>query len=289
MAELYKYVCPSCGANLYPDEGEAVVACSFCGGVFDRSAIIDQHKRSQALRLADQIKEYKQALHAQQAAQAKVLRLTDEVSQLSQRTDTALPIWTHTLIPFHFAAIAVFLLIIYSAYKSDNKTLLVLAAALYAVLAICLISAGIKKRKMISSVRSSNDQLRSKLLELSSARDELTASEQSFDIDFIPAQYRSDTTLDRIIQLFTTLQAASLGEAFRLYDHKQHRNEMQQLKKLQIEIQKRQLRKLEELSDYDFDDTYDDDDFELAETAHAVRSTIALTDETDEYDDADDF
>ena len=33
MAELYKYTCPSCGANIDPTGAGKVVTCAFCGSV----------------------------------------------------------------------------------------------------------------------------------------------------------------------------------------------------------------------------------------------------------------
>ena len=280
MAELYKYVCPSCGANLSPREDESVVTCPFCSGVFDRREITDAQRRRASQRLAEQMRGYKQKLTVHNALEAKVLRLSDRVKTLSE-TPTELPLWTKLLVPLQVACAAMLMTVFVLALSSDSKVYMTLSGAALIVAMICFGAAGIKKIKLQKSSAAVFGELQSALGELTAARKELSEFDESFDIGLVAEKYRSVEALDKLTEIFETSQASTLGEGFRLFDENEHRENMRRMQEQQLDIQKRQLQRLEELSDYDFDDTYDDDDFELEETAKEIRRTIAVTSSDD--------
>ena len=268
MAELYKYVCPSCGANIDPTGADKIVTCSFCGSVFDRTEILSALDKKTADTNAAAVKKYKADLANYNALQANTLRLADEVSELSQKP-TDMPLWASLLIPAQIVWCALLLVVLFAAYKADNKPLMIIMAMLFAPLMIALIYAGARKKKLGREADEVRNQLKNKLTELGSARAELEAFEKTFSIDMIPKNYRGDETLDCIIGLLGSYQAIKLGDAFRLCDERSHFKRMEDLQKQQVDIQKKQLEIMDQLADYDFDDTYDDDDFTLHETLKA--------------------
>lgn len=272
MAELFKYVCKSCGANLDPTSDEKVIKCSFCGSVYDRTAVLDEHQRREADALAKKVKKYKADLVAYNGLKADTLQLADEVTRLSGMP-TQMPLWTALTIPAQFAGCVLLLIMMYAAYKADSKPMMFLVGLLFAALMVGLTVADIKKKRLKREAEDVKGQLRARLDELNTARAMFEDFERDFDIDFIASPYREYGTLDYLIGLLGTYQASKLGEAYRLFDLHEHFSKMEKMQSEQVAIQKRQLEIMNELADYDFDDTYDDDDFTLHETLKAFRGS----------------
>lgn len=272
MAELFKYVCKSCGANLDPTSDEKVIKCSFCGSVYDRTAVLDEHQRREADALAKKMKKYKADLVAYDGLKADTLQLADEVTRLSGMP-TQMPLWTALTIPAQFAGCVLLLIMMYAAYKADSKPMMFLVGLLFAALMVGLTVADIKKKRLKREAEDVKGQLRARLDELNTARAMFEDFERDFDIDFIASPYREYGTLDYLIGLLGTYQASKLGEAYRLFDLHEHFSKMEKMRSEQVAIQKRQLEIMNELADYDFDDTYDDDDFTLHETLKAFRGS----------------
>ena len=271
MAELYKYTCPSCGANIDPTGAGKVVTCAFCGSVFDRTEILNAYDRMTADKNAAAVKKYKADLAQCKALNAKTTRLADEVTELTKKP-TEMPLWAMLLTPAQILWCALMLVMIFAAYKSDNKPMMITAVLLFAPLMLALIFAGVKKKRLAREAGETRAQLKAKLAELESARKELEAFTKEFSADMIPPAYRSDDTLDYIIGLFSSYQAIQLGDALKLCDERSHFKRMEDLQKQQVDIQKKQLEIMDQLADYDFDDTYDDDDFTLHETLKAFNN-----------------
>ena len=271
MAELYKYTCPSCGANIDPTGAGKVVTCAFCGSVFDRTEILNAYDRMTADKNAAAVKKYKADLAQCKALNAKTTRLADEVTELTKKP-TEVPLWAMLLMPAQIFWCALMLVMIFAAYKSDNKPMMITAVLLFAPLMLALIFAGVKKKRLAREADETRAQLKAKLAELESARKELEAFTKEFSADMIPPAYRSDDTLDYIISLFSSYQAIQLGDALKLCDERSHFKRMEDLQKQQVDIQKKQLEIMDQLADYDFDDTYDDDDFTLHETLKAFNN-----------------
>ena len=267
MNELYKYVCPSCGANLDPTQGEKVISCPFCGSVFDRTGVLNAYDRKSSEKLAKTVSKYKEDLMTYNGLEAKVLRLADEVTELTKK-NTELPMWTAMVMPVFIVLCAV-LLIMLIAFK--DKVGITAAVVVFIAAGAGLIAASFRKSKLKREADDVRQRLKVKLSELNSARSELEQFGQSFDIDAIPKTYRSCEALDYLIGLFGSYQASRLGDAFKMYDEHIHFKKMEALQSEQVAIQKRQLEIMDELADYDFDDTYDDDDFRLHDTLKAFR------------------
>lgn len=272
MAELFKYVCKSCGANLDPTSDEKVIKCSFCGSVYDRTAVLDEHRRREAEALTKKVKKYKADLVAYNGLKADTLRLADEVTRLSD-TPTQMPLWTMLTIPAQLAGCALLLVMMYAAYKADSKPMMFLVGLLFAVLMVALTVADVKKKRLKRETEDVKGQLRSRLDELNTARAVFEDFERGFDIDFIASPYREYAAIDYLIGLLGTYQASKLGEAYRLFDLHEHFTKMEKMQSEQVEVQKQQLEVMQQLADYDFDDTYDDDDFTLHETLKAFRES----------------
>ncbi len=275
MAELYKYVCPSCGANISPNSDDKIITCSFCGSVFDRTAVLNSFDRMSAEKLAETVTRYKADLTTYNSLETKTLKLADEVTELTN-TPTQMPLWTALIIPVQLVGCILLLIMMYVAYKADSKPIMFLTGLLFAAFMVALTTANVKKKRLRRNADNVRVQLREKLEELNAARAEFEQFRQGFDIDAIPKDYRSDEALDYLIGLFCSYQANRLGDAFRMYDEHLHFKKMEAMQKEQVEIQKRQLEIMDELADYDFDDTYDDDDFRLHDTLTAFRESNAL-------------
>lgn len=270
MSELILYKCPSCGANLKPAQGIAMLTCSFCGSVFERSLSSGEQQQISAANLTKATEKYKADLATHAALEAKALRLADEVTRLSQQ-DTELPMWAELITPIVIVSGGLLLIALIAACIKGVLPI-VAAAALALVLLVLAFAAKIKADKLKKNADSVRSKLKSTLDDLTQARGELEKFEQNFDIDAVPAQYRSDAALDYIIGLFRSGQASKLGEAFRRYDEYSHFKNMEALQREQVAIQKKQLEIMDELADYDFDDTYDDDDFRLHDTLKVIKN-----------------
>lgn len=246
------------------------MTCAFCGTVVERSYINDEHERLSAEKLAKSACKYKTDLQTHKSLESRALSLADEVSSLSQQ-DTGLPMWVSMILPAFLAGCVILLVLLCVGYQAGSKPMMILTAVLSAALVVGTVSANAKKKKLRRSAEETNLQLKQKLGQLTAARNELEAFDQTFDIDAVPKEYRSDDALDFIIGLFKSGQSSKLGEAFRRYDERRHFNNMEAMQKEQIAIEKKQLEIMDQLADYDFDDTYDDDDFTLHETLKAFR------------------
>ena len=270
MAELFKYICKSCGANLDPTNDEKVIKCAFCGSVYDRTAVLDEQQRRAADELADKTEKYKSDLMTYNALKSSELALADEVTRLSQ-TPTELPLWFVLRMPIQIISAVFLLIMLFIGIRHDSKLPMVLGGVIFAAVTFWLISVDIKKKQLTRSAEQVKSDLRSKLEELTSARAQLDDFQRGFDIGFIAEGYRDSHTLDYLIGLLRTYQASKLGEAYHLFDLHEHFTKMEMLQSEQVQVQKQQLEVMQQLADYDFDDTYDDDDFTLHETLKAFR------------------
>lgn len=270
MSELFVYKCPSCGANLKPHPDDAAITCSFCGSVVQRLPGEEEKKRLSASKLEQSTIEYKSELHEYNGLSQRLTKLEEQVTRLA-RQDTQPPLWTDLLIPAQVVCALGLTAFLVHAIQIKSTPIAVFVLLLFAALAVFTVVSHMAKRKAQQTAASQREQLKQSLSELTTAREEMAALEQHFDIDALPAEYRNDTALDYVIGLFKTGQASDLGEAFRRYDEHSHYKKMETLQSEQVAIQKRQLEIMDELAAYDFDDTYDDDDFTLHETVKAFR------------------
>ena len=266
MAELYKYTCPSCGANIDPTGAGKVLTCSFCGSVFDRTDILNSYDKMTADKNAKLVKKYKADLMTYKGMQASALRIADEVTELTN-IPTDLPKWAQLLLPIQVLAI-MFALSVIVMFR-DNSTALTFLMIPFLFIILALLIANNKKKKLVRESDEVRMKLKNKLLELNNARAELEEYEKNFDIKIIPQEHRSYESLDYMAELLGSYQAIKLGDAFRLCSERDHFKRMEDLQKQQVDIQQKQLELMDQLADYDFDDTYDDDDFTLHETLKA--------------------
>lgn len=271
MTELYKYVCPSCGANIDPTGDDKVITCSFCGGVYDRTAMLDEQQRKAADALALEFGKYRRDLETYNTLKSAEMQLADEVTQLSNEP-AELPVWAAFIVPLQLAS-AVFLLVMLSiGFKANSKPMMFASGLIFAVMMIALMRADANKKRLKREAECTRAQLKNKLGELNAARAEVEKFEKEFDISLVPENLRSYETVEYLMYLFKTYQASRTGDAFRLYDLHCHHKKMEALQSEQVELQKKQLEIMDQLADYDFDDTYDDDDFTLHETLKAFRA-----------------
>jgi len=231
-ADVKEYQCPSCGADLHFAEDQFMITCSYCGARVERELDRNEHDKVSARKQLKTVKKYYDDTLTLHNLQKKRDRAKQRLKLCSENSLSELTLLEkHPYIVFAAAfvlSVAVFLFDTRSVGLRVVSLLILLASLPVFVVQF---KKGRDKKQLIDQSAKRLDMTQKEFVK---AGDELEKFEKSFDISVIPDGYREIKTLEYMIHVFETYQAATMGECLKLCDEYLAQQRLEDMKRQQL-------------------------------------------------------
>ena len=230
--QLVEYQCPSCGADLHYKEDQFMITCKYCGARVERELDRTEHDKVSARKQLGIVKKYYENMLTLKKLEKNRRLAMERVKLCSQNSLAELTLIEKCPFIVFFAAILLSCGLFLAATGSVAvRVLCVLILMASVPVFIVEFKKGKDKQRLIEEARARLDQAQQDFVK---AGDELEAFDKSFDKDLILERYRDLKTLEYLIHVFETYQAATMGEGLKLCDEYLAHLHMEEMKKEQL-------------------------------------------------------
>lgn len=230
--KLIEYLCPSCGANLHFTDDRFIVTCSYCGARVERELDRSEHDKISARKQLAIVKKYYEDMLTLKKLQKNRYLAMERVKLCSQNSLAELTFFEKFPIVIFLAGAALATGMFLAAPRSGGVRVIALIVLLSVLPAfIVLLKRGKDKKALIRESAARLDQTQKDFVK---AGDELEAFEKQFDMSIILERYRDLDTLEYLIHVFETCQAATMGEGLKLCDEYLAQQKLENMKREQL-------------------------------------------------------
>lgn len=230
--KIVEHECPNCGAALQFRDDQVIVSCRYCGAKIERQLDRRTHDKLSAEVNYARISQYKKDMQTLDKLRKNRATAKSRVKLCSQNTFVE-PNFLEKCPYFVLIPAVMLCMFILFASKAEMSAMIVIGLVLVVAVIVMMVnmSRANAKRALAAEAKARIDEAQKEFVE---AGDELEAFEKRFNIDLIPEQYRSYEALDKMLEVFETGQAATLGEAYKLCEEMFAQKRLEQMQKEHI-------------------------------------------------------
>lgn len=254
--KLIALECPKCGAQLEVNAELTQAVCNYCGFQFLIDDEVKQvkmnlenprqvgyelawgeaeQKRDECRYNAERIKELIKPVADMNRLIGERNTLYLQIESLQRKEEEGKD-WTALI------SLCIFTVILLLGEASIFAAVIGLAAAVFSFFICRFWKNGQKKIKEAEKAK----QLEQKNAQYTALSNRIEQLSQRYDFDYIPIDYRSAEIMKFLYNAIKNQRAVNLQQAINLYEDERHKEEMAELQRNQLIVQKRQLQALEE-------------------------------------------